>query len=384
MRISTAFPVAVHTLNARHPRPQDGLRGGIWPATVLLALSLTGVPATLAPAQDPAASDPEAAATESDQREADQPAADQAPDQEDPEARAARMIAEGEADKAAEEEAAGQEAAASQPQVEEQIDLLNLLLAGKWLMAPIGLMSFLVVTFGIERALALRRDKVLPRELFEGLEGMAADQGGLNPRRAYRLCQEHPSAASNVVKAVLLKIGRPHAEVEQSVADARDREATRLYSNVRWLTLSAGVTPLMGLLGTVWGMIEAFFVTAKLPTGANKAEALAEGIYMALVTTFAGLAVAIPAAILAHFFEGRIQKLLLELDEFLLGLLPQLERFEGRSRAVRTPGQRGQRGEDAHDKIPRAEGADDSSNDKDNNGQDAAMDAAAHHPTSPK
>ena len=79
-------------------------------------------------------------------------------------------------------------------------------------------------------------------------------------------------------------------------------------------------------------MFGPFFHTANLPTGANKAEFLANGIYVALVTTFAGLAVAIPAAVLAHWFEGRIQSLFRELDETLLGLMPQLERFEGRLR----------------------------------------------------
>jgi biopolymer transport protein ExbB len=78
-------------------------------------------------------------------------------------------------------------------------------------------------------------------------------------------------------------------------------------------------------------MIAAFFATANLPVGANKAESLAEGIYFALVTTAAGLVVAIPAAMLAHWLEGRIQKLFLDMEE-LLGrhLLPQTARMEGR------------------------------------------------------
>ena len=75
----------------------------------------------------------------------------------------------------------------------------------------------------------------------------------------------------------------------------------------------------------------AFIKTAKVSIG-DRAEVLAEGIYVALVTTFSGLAVAIPAAILAHWFEGRIQKLFRELDETLLGVMPQLERFEGKLR----------------------------------------------------
>jgi len=213
-----------------------------------------------------------------------------------------------------------------------QINLLELLVRGGVLMIPIGLMSLLVVAIGIERWLALRRRKVLPPRLIRQLGDLAGEEGGFDPRKAYRACQQFPSAAANVIRAMLLKAGRPQTEVEHAVADASQREAARLYANVRWLSLAAGVTPLLGLLGTVWGMIKAFFVTANLPIEANKAEFLADGIYVALVTTFAGLAVAIPAAVLAHLFESRIQKLFRELDEILLGLLPQLERFEGRLR----------------------------------------------------
>ena len=108
----------------------------------------------------------------------------------------------------------------------------------------------------------------------------------------------------------------------------------RLHTNVRWLTLIAAIAPLIGLLGTVWGMIRAFFVTTQLTAGQNKADFLAEGIYVALVTTLGGLAVAIPAAIFAHYFEGRIERLFHEIDELLFSLLPQIERFEGRMRVT--------------------------------------------------
>jgi len=229
-------------------------------------------------------------------------------------------------------EGEGKEAEAKAPEVQKQINLLQLLRKGGGLMIPIGLMSFLVVVFGFERFMGLRRRKVLPFELTDGIANLTGQPGGFDPRKAYKLCQQYPSAAANVMKAMLLKVGRPQTEVEHAVSEANKREAARLYSNVRWLSLAAGVTPLLGLLGTVWGMIQAFFVTANLPPGANKSQALAGGIYVALVTTFAGLAVAIPAAILAHWFEGHIQKLFRQLDETLLGLMPQLERFEGRLR----------------------------------------------------
>lgn len=212
------------------------------------------------------------------------------------------------------------------------MNFLELLMRGRWLMLPIAVMSLLVVAVGAERLLGLRRPRVVPTRLIGELEGLAAERQGFDPRQAYKLCQKYPSAAAKVVRAMLLKVGRPHSELEQAITRANEREAARLYSNVRWLNLAAAVTPLLGLLGTVWGMIEAFFQTANLPLGANKAEYLADGIWKALVTTFAGLVVAIPAAVLAHYFEGRIQKLFRELDESLQGLLPQLERFEGRLR----------------------------------------------------
>jgi len=217
----------------------------------------------------------------------------------------------------------------------DEIDLIDLIWKGGFLMIPIGAMSIVVAIFAIERGLGLTRRKVIPSELVEGLGELAGTQGGFDPRKAYRLCQAHPSAAATVIRAMLLKVGRPHSEVEHAVADANEREAARIYGNVRFLNLAAAVTPLMGLMGTVWGMIDAFFKTAKMTADQNKSELLAEGIYVALVTTFGGLAVAIPAAILAHFFEGRIQALFREIDELLLSLLPQIERYEGRLRVSR-------------------------------------------------
>lgn len=219
------------------------------------------------------------------------------------------------------------------PNVPEQISILDLYFQGGILMIPITFMSILVVAFGLERWIGLRRGKVLPGKLVVKLRGLIQNGSPFDPREAWRVCGEFPSAAANVVRAVLLKVGRPYSEVDCTRTDSADREANLLYRNVRWLNLSASVTPLMGLLGTVQGMILAFFVTSHLPPGANRATQLAQGIYIALVTTFGGLVVAIPAAILAHYFEGRIQKLFAELEELLLDYLPFLERFEGKARA---------------------------------------------------
>ncbi|MEM6330790.1 MAG: MotA/TolQ/ExbB proton channel family protein [Planctomycetota bacterium] len=221
--------------------------------------------------------------------------------------------------------------AATQQLAAASTPLLSLLWKGGWLMAPIAVMSVVVVAVAIERLLGLRRRRVAPRPLARALRQLA-DVGDFEPLAAERMCRMHPSSMATIVSAMISKAGRPHAEVQAAAAEASQREADRLYSNVRTLNLAAAVTPLMGLLGTVWGMIAAFFVTASMPLGSNKGQALAEGIYMALVTTFAGLAVAIPAAMLAHFFEGRILSLLRTVEELLSDLTPRMERFEGGAR----------------------------------------------------
>lgn len=217
----------------------------------------------------------------------------------------------------------------------DQLRLIWLLLKGGPLMIPIAFMSVFVATLIIERFIGLRRAKVMPPDLIHDLGQATSNSRGFDPRHAYRLCQQYPSATANVIRAMLLKVGRPQSEVEHAVAEASEREANRLYANVRWLNLAAAISPLMGLLGTVWGMIRAFFDTTQLQVGQNKGDFLAAGIYVALVTTLGGLAVAIPAAIFAHYFEGRIQSLFHRIDELLFNLLPQVERYEGRLRVSR-------------------------------------------------
>lgn len=228
--------------------------------------------------------------------------------------------------------AAGTPAPTGTPAPSKEINVFELAGQGGIFMYPIYLLSLVSVGVAIERGIGLRRDRVLPQRLVGSLGQLGGSKTGFDPRRAYRICQENPSAAATVIKAMLLKVGRPHSEVEHAVQEASEREANRIYGNIRWLNLSASVAPLIGLLGTVQGMIVAFHQTTVLDPGANKAVVLANGIYTALVTTFGGLCVAIPASIFAHYFEGRIQNLFHQIDELLFNLLPQIERYENRMR----------------------------------------------------
>ena len=211
--------------------------------------------------------------------------------------------------------------------------LWQLFLAGGLLMWPIVAMSLVVVTFGLERTVALRRGRFVPSGLRKGLPPLLTG-GTFDPRAVYKLCGQFPSVAADVIRTMLEKIGRPVPEIERAVEVVKDREASRLYANVRPISLAVTVTPLLGLLGTVQGMIIAFYTTATLDTSANRTAELARGIYVALITTFAGLCVAIPAAVIAHWLEGRIQRGFRAVDDVVDAVLIAAGRADARARAT--------------------------------------------------
>lgn len=218
------------------------------------------------------------------------------------------------------------------PALGKGLNLFELLISGGGFMIPLVGLSVFVIAVTVERAIAVRGARVVPKELVKEIGELGQAAGGFDPRKAYRICQSYPSACSKVLQAMLTKVGRPQSEIEHCVQEASQREAERLHENVRWLSLAAGVAPLIGLLGTVWGMILAFHQTTQLVVGQNKAQALAEGIYTALVTTLYGLCIAIPAVMAVHFFESRIVKMFHEIDELAFNLFPQVEKFEGKVR----------------------------------------------------
>lgn len=229
--------------------------------------------------------------------------------------------------------AVGQETAAEVTVNEQEgINFLSLLFKGGWFMIPLVLLSLVVVAIAIERFLVLRTDRLLPPELVTHLGMLAQSPGGLDPREAYKLCQTHPSSASRIFRNTLVKVGRPHQEVEMALKDSAQREATRMAQLGSWLSLAAAVAPLIGLLGTVWGITQAFYDVGEMPADADRMDVLGVGIYTALVTTMFGLLVAIPAAVLAHYFENKIINTTNDIEEMIHSLLPQLERYEGQVR----------------------------------------------------
>jgi biopolymer transport protein ExbB len=190
--------------------------------------------------------------------------------------------------------------------------LFEMLLAGGPLMVPILLASFVLVLITFERLVSLRRRRVVPG-LFVERFLLQLREGALDRGEALAKCADEPSYIAQVFAAALRKWGKPAVEVEQAVLDEGERVSNVLRKYLRVMNGISTVSPLLGLAGTVWGMMHAFNVIAT-NSAMGRAEMLAGGISVALVTTASGLMVAIPAMVLYMFFVGRVDSLVMEID----------------------------------------------------------------------
>jgi len=183
---------------------------------------------------------------------------------------------------------------------------------GGILMWPIAFCSFLMLAFLLERTVALRRGRVIPKPFVHRVLGQIRE-GQLEREQALALCEESRSPVAEVFAGAIRKWGRPSVEVEQAIIDAGERVTNDLRRYLRIFNGVHTVAPLLGLLGTVFGMIKAFNMVA-VSDALGRPELLAAGISEALLTTAAGLAVAIPALIIYVFFVSRVDRLVIEID----------------------------------------------------------------------
>ena len=160
--------------------------------------------------------------------------------------------------------------------------------------------------------MSLRRCRVLPRLFAERFQ-LQIREGALDRAEALNRCEENDSHVARVFEGAVRKWGKPAVEVEQAVLDEGERAANQMRRYLRLINGVATVSPLLGLLGTVWGMMEAFEAIAS-SSAIGRPELLAGGIRGALFSTAAGLAVAIPALVLYLAFVGRVDTLVMEID----------------------------------------------------------------------
>ncbi|MGH7191950.1 MAG: MotA/TolQ/ExbB proton channel family protein, partial [Candidatus Saccharimonadales bacterium] len=200
----------------------------------------------------------------------------------------------------------------SQGDLIPQRNLFQIIQAGGILIIPIIFCSFITLVFVFERAIALRRGRVIPRPFVKRFLHQLND-GQLDRERALALCEENRSPVAGVFAAAVRKWGRPAVEVEQAALDAGERASNGLRKYVRVFNAVSTISPLLGLLGTVFGMIKAFNDISS-SDAMGRPELLSRGISEALITTAAGLSIAIPALVCYLFFLSRVDQLIVELD----------------------------------------------------------------------
>lgn len=182
-------------------------------------------------------------------------------------------------------------------------------------------LSFTLVALFVMNLLTARRENVVPIHLVEGFEAH------LNEKRyqeAYELAKNDDSFLGQVLSAGLGKLSAGYAQAIEAMQEVGEEENMKLEHRLSYMALIGSVAPMLGLFGTVHGMIDSFRVIANA-TAAPKPKELAEGISTALFTTLVGLAIAIPAIAAYNILRNRVQRLVLEVGILSEGLMSRFQ-----------------------------------------------------------
>jgi biopolymer transport protein ExbB len=207
--------------------------------------------------------------------------------------------------------------------------MLEFIGQGGPVMWPLLICSIMAVAISVERLINLRAVKVLPEDEVDHLTSLI-DGGLLEQAEDY--CERRPGPLTNIVAAALEARGETPEGIRQVVEDQGRQEVPRLQKYLGILGTVASVSPLLGLLGTVLGMIEVFTVVST--QGIGQADSLAGGISQAMITTATGLTIAIPALVAYNAFSDRANTMILEMERLALAFIKQI--VQQRKRAQST------------------------------------------------
>jgi len=198
--------------------------------------------------------------------------------------------------------------------------LIDYLVAGGPVMIPIGLCSLIGVATFVERMVRLRRERIIPPSFAaELVELIRQERWG----DALALCRKWDVAASRVLEVAIEVRSQGRVRIKERLEEVGRREAAEMERFIFVLGIVASIAPLLGLLGTVGGMILTFQVIEAQGTVTNVGD-FAGGISQALITTFAGLSVGIPSVVANRYLLARVDSLLIDLEELSLGVLDML------------------------------------------------------------
>lgn len=206
-----------------------------------------------------------------------------------------------------------------------QMQIFKIIVAGGILMIPIGICSVLALAIVIERFWSLRRATIDTRGFMDTMRQVLRQT---RIQDAVEICDEVDAPIARIMRAGILKYNRTKDDIREAIEDAGHLEIPRLERYMSALATCASVAPLLGLLGTVQGMIKCF-AQIQAMEGLVSPSDLAEGIGNALVTTAAGLTVAIPTLVAYNYFVTRVENMILEMEISSSELIELLTRHRG-------------------------------------------------------
>ena len=191
--------------------------------------------------------------------------------------------------------------------------MFDLIVRGGPVMYPIILCSVIAFAIAIERVYHLHRAKIDTRKFMDNIANVLRRNKIME---AIEMCDNTPGPIAHILKAGILKHDRPRQEIRESIEEAGLYEVPRMEKNLTALSTIAHISPLLGLLGTVVGMIRCFQVIQEKSSSLNPVSPgdLAGGIGQALVTTVAGLAVAIPVYVAYNYLVSRVNNMVLDME----------------------------------------------------------------------
>jgi biopolymer transport protein ExbB len=169
--------------------------------------------------------------------------------------------------------------------------------------------SLLATVVIIERLISLRRSRVLPRQIIDVVEAI---QPGRDLGMALEICRKNPGVLSDVMRAGLENVDKPWEMMRDAVIDAGREETPKIERHLFWLQTVAQASPLLGLLGTVFGMIRMFGAVSL--SGLGDPQILSRGISEAMLATAEGLCIGIPALVAFNYLTSRAEQLIAEIE----------------------------------------------------------------------
>lgn len=193
----------------------------------------------------------------------------------------------------------------------------QLLIAGGWTMIPLLICSILGLAIVIEKSIVLKTSRVIPEKLVEVIRHNPIDINEISD-----LCNKYPSPFSAIIKAVLGNRSFQKSANEENTQLEGKVQVNSMERGLVVLEVIAAVAPLLGLLGTVLGLVDVFFVVTRM--GVGQTGAFAGGIAKALITTVVGLIIAIPSLITYRYFSKRVENLVLAMEKEASNLINRI------------------------------------------------------------